>query len=232
MMEHQPYEQPVPFAAYAGARAPAIVRPTSVTVIAILAIVFGSFGVLVYLCSIPGLLLSRAGLMPGAGMSYNTTVSNTTTTNGVTTTTNVHSVSPQSFAYMREPTYIIYSVANALIFLLLWIAAIWAGIGLLKMYPGARTWIIRYAIADLVFGSVRFIFYVLLIQPKILASMQTMMSQAGGSNPMPNMAPMMNAFMYVGDVFSLLLLSWPIAVLFVMSRPHVKAAFGIPLTAQ
>ena len=101
------------------------------------------------------------------------------------------------------------------------------------MYPAARVWIIRYAIADLIFSSVRFVFYVLLIQPKIVASMQSIMTlQAGGPNPMLNMAPMMNVFMYIGDAFSLLLLSWPIAVLYVMSRAHVKAVFGVQPAAQ
>lgn len=227
MAEQQPFGEPVPYASLA--TPPLSLRPGSVTVIAILAIVFGSLGVLVCLCSIPSLLLNRTGVLSGSGMNYNATVTrSTTTTNGATTvtTTNANPFSPQSFAYMREPTFIIYSVANALVFLLLWICAIWAGIGLLKMYPAARVWIIRYAVVDLILSIARLIFYITVLQPKIMASMQSVMSQAGAGNPMVNMMPMMNVGMYIGDGFSVLLLSWPIAILIFMSRPHVKAAFG------
>ncbi len=215
----------VPFAAI-GPRE----RPTSVTVIAILAIVFGSCGVVMVLFSAVSLTIQHnAASVAGPGPNFTTTVtSSSTTSNGTTITTNVNTVSPFSAAYLRDPAFIAYSVVNDSCWLVLAVIAITAGIGLLSLKAAARVWIIRYAIADIIIGTLGLTFYILVIQPKIAAAVQSMVLQNSGPSPMPNMAPMMGVMMYVGDFFSATVLCWPVVVLYIMSRPHVKDAFGVP----
>ena len=40
-------------------------------------------------------------------------------------------------AYTREPIFVVYQVVNTFLWLILAVIALWAGIGLLKLNPGA-----------------------------------------------------------------------------------------------
>jgi len=230
MCEEPPPSESVPYADFA--QAPLSPRPTSVTVIAVLAIVFGSLGILTVLCSLPSLILNRGGstTFGGPTTSFTTTASSTSTTtsvNGSTTTTSFNYVSnPMIPAYTREPAFVAYSLANTLIWLILATIAIWAGVGLLKLKPAARIWIMRYAVADLIVGVIGLTITILVFQPKMIAAMQAATQQTPAP-PGVNMGAIMTIGLYVGDVINVVFLSWPVIVLYVMSRAHVKAAFGV-----
>jgi hypothetical protein len=226
MPEEQPTSGTVPYAAFARPLNP---RPTSVTVIAILAIVFGSFGLLAVLCTLPTLLLNRAG---GPFASFNTnftsTTSSTTTTtgpNGTTYTTNVHVTKPMFPAYTRAPAFVVYSLINTLVWLILAIIAIWAGIGLLKLQPAARTWIMRYAVVDIIAIVAGLAYSIIVLQPKTIAAIQAMQQ----NNPAAaNMGAITTVSVYLGHAFNLAWIAWPATVLYIMGRPNVKVAFGVP----
>ena len=83
----------------------------------------------------------------------------------------------------------------------------------------------RYAVADLVVGALGLIFTIVVLQPKMIAAMQSM--PQNNAPPGINMGAFMTVGLYVGDFFSLAMLSWPAIVLYIMTRPHVKAAFGV-----
>ena len=75
MSGQMPPGESMPYAEFAGE--PLNSRPTSVTVIAVLAIIFGSLGLLTVLCSIPGIIVSHggAGNLGGFSPTYTTTSS-------------------------------------------------------------------------------------------------------------------------------------------------------------
>jgi hypothetical protein len=232
MPEEQPPFESVPYAAFARPLSP---RPTSVTVIAVLAIVFGSFGLLAALCTLPTIILNRSGAGPFASLNTNftTTVTSTATTNpatGTTSTTSVQSVSNPMFpTYTREPAFIIYSVINTLVGLILAIIALWAGIGLLKLQPAARTWIMRYAVVDMIAIVVGMAYSIIVLQPKIVAAMQAMQQ----NNPAAaNLSAFTSIGVYIGYAFNLAWIAWPATVVYIMSRPHVKAALAVAPAAH
>jgi hypothetical protein len=230
MSQFPPTRGPLP---YANFLPPPKYRPTSVTAIGIIAIVFGSISLLVSLCSLGTMTMRRSG----AGNSFLNTTSSSTVTptgpSGTTTTTtangpngtmtfNYHTSARSTF---RDPTTTAFNVITLPIKIVLAIVEIWAGASLLGLKPAARQWIIRFAVADIIFTTATILFSILVIQPQIVAAIQRSMQQSSSNPLQPQMAQFMQIGVYVADVFYLALLIWPTVILFCMTRPHVKAAF-------
>jgi uncharacterized protein YneF (UPF0154 family) len=95
-------------------------RPTVVTVLAILAIIFGSLGVLGGMCNIPQYLGVR--LMPN----------------------------PILDAMQKDPVIFSFLLGSLVINLILSIILLVTGIGALSLKPSSRVWMIRYAVIHIV----------------------------------------------------------------------------------
>jgi hypothetical protein len=169
-------------------------------VIAVLAIVFGSLGVLGGLCNIPQYMGFK--FMPNPVIDA-----------------------------MHEDSLLIGIVVGSLFASLLTsVMMLWGGIGALSLKASARKVLIAYAvlaIATTIIG--------LALNLAVTASR----SEAAFHKGMKSMPPAQAAVMqktyvisyYGGLGFSIILLIWPLLVLYFMNRPHVKAAFeqGMPL---
>src|SRR5579864_5157442 len=169
-------------------------RPTSVTVLAILAIIFGSLGVLGTLCNIPQYL----------GMSFGP--------------------NPVIDEIRSDKLLMSYMIGSLVLAMILSIALLWAGIGSLSLKRSARTTMIGYAIAYLIVGVIGLIMNLAVINPR--TSQATQRAMAG--NPQlntPQMKALMQYSMYGGVCFGVVLMIWPVIILYYMTRPHVKAAF-------
>lgn len=114
MSQLPPPNDPLSYAS-AGIRIPSP-RPTSVTVIAVLAIVFGSIGVLAGLCNIPQYL--GANFMPNPVMD----------------------------AMRADSLLIGIMVGSLIVSLLTSVMLLWGGIGALSLKPSARKVLVAYAI--------------------------------------------------------------------------------------
>jgi hypothetical protein len=125
-------------------------------------------------------------------------------------------------ALNRDPVTLAGNTALIALKLGIAIIEIWAGASLLGLKPAARIWIMGFAVADIIVGIAALMFTILFIQPKMLATMQ----QAGSSVGGPQIGSFMQVSVYAGDFIALLLLVWPLLILYFMSRPIVKAAFG------
>lgn len=169
-------------------------RPTSVTVIAILAIIWGSLHVLAMLCTIPQYL--------GVNLAPN----------------------PAMDGIRKDPVLLSVSIFNMAIGLLLGVLVLACGIGALSLKPWSRIWMIRYAVIYFFFAIVSTVFNLLFIQPRMEQAMQTAMPANSPFNA-AQFQSMMHIGRYVGVCFAVLFLLWPVAILYYMTRPHVKAAF-------
>jgi hypothetical protein len=202
-MSQFPPGDSVPYASYLP---PQKLRPTSVTAIATLAIIFGSFGLLGLLCTVPR---DVREVLTGHPASTRLTLT------------------PQAQQewkdYYRNPMFISWKVFSTLSWLVLSIIELWAGISLLSLKPAARRWIIRFAIADLVIGILTLIVAIIIIQPRV----PHLTPLHAGSTA--NMRVIVQVFT---DIITVIVLAWPISILHFMSRPHVKDAFERAADAQ
>jgi hypothetical protein len=227
-MSQFPPGDSVPYASYLP---PQKLRPTSVTVIAIIAIVFGSLSLLSALCGIGSLIMNATGSNPFMMTATSSSTVTVTGPNGASTTTYSAPMNPglamarNMKTISRDPLIVGGNTVSTAVRLILAIVEIWAGASLLGLKPAARIWILRYAVADIVVGIAILIFQIAVVQPKMLAIMQSAMPTTGGPIGGPQMAQFMRIGVYAGDFFILLLLIWPIVILYFMTRPMVKAAF-------
>jgi hypothetical protein len=170
-------------------------RPTSVTVFAILGIIFGSLGVLAMLCNLPPLL----------GVQF--------------------APNPIMDGIRKDPMLMSLTIGGLVINLVLWILELIASIGMLSLKPTARRLFVWFAILNIIISILSIVVNVAVTNPR----MQAITERAMQSNPQLN-APQMKAIMqyssYGGVCFAVVLLIWPILILYFMTRPHVKRAFG------
>jgi hypothetical protein len=171
-------------------------RPTSVTVFAVLNIVFGTLGVictpfaLVYTFFAP----QMQGFYANAGIASE--------------------MSTNAFEMMQTPAYQTFMIVSTLLGTLVSALLIAAGIGLLKLRPWAR-WIsigyAVYAVLSLILGQV--VSYFLITKPLLenIGSGPERMGMVGG--------------LYGGMIGSVCWLIYPVVLLIFMLLPSVKAAF-------
>ncbi|HET6246638.1 MAG TPA: hypothetical protein VFE47_02980 [Tepidisphaeraceae bacterium] len=129
----------------------------------------------------------------------------------------------------RDPVLRWFTVGSLAIGMILALVLLWAGKGLLALKPAARSGIIAYAVIYVVISLAGLIVNLAFLN----ARMQKVTQAAMKNNPMlntPAMKTIMQYSTYGGILMSVAMLAWPIAILYVMSRPHVKAAFerGMP----
>lgn len=199
-------------------------RPTSVFVIAILHLVFGFMGLLLYLCAGGGLAL----LYGLASASPNP---------------NPNNPAGNPFAMLKElpvafynniPGVVPYFIVTLGIGFIFNIVIIVAGFGLLKMKKWARTASILYGVVTIVLVLGSAVYQLTIYNPGALKATQEwtkMMEQklgpnAGGRRPPPQPAFTGMASSIATTVFGTMIgLIYPIAVLWVMYLPGVVAAF-------
>jgi hypothetical protein len=169
-------------------------RPTSVTVIAVLAIIFGSLGVLAMCCAMPQYL--------GVNFAPNPVIN----------------------AIRADKPLFFFTLATMALGLIISALQLAGGIGSVGLKKWARTALIVYAWARLITGVIELPVSIAYIQPR--TNQITMQAMKG--NPVmnqPGMQVMMKYGQYFGYAISVLLLIWPMVILYIMTRPHVKAAF-------
>lgn len=171
-------------------------RPTSVTVVAILAIIFGSLGVLAMLCTLPQYM----GMMNFGGPN------------------------PVRDAMRADKLLWGYTMGSMVVGLVISALQLFGGIGALSLKQAARGILNLYAWLRIAVGAIELVVSVAIIQPKTMAIVQQSMGKSPAMNQ-PGMREMMKFGQYAGVAMGVIFLVWPIIVLYVMSRPHVKAAF-------
>jgi hypothetical protein len=170
-------------------------RPTSVTVFAILGIIFGSIGVLAMLCSLPQYL----------GVQF--------------------APNPIMDGIRKDPLLMSVTIGSLVIGLGLSILELFASIGMLSLRRGARRQFVWYAILYIIVSILSIMLSLAVTNPR----MQEVTQRSVQSNPQLN-TPQMKAIMqyssYGGVCMAVVMLIWPILILYFMTRPHVKHAFG------
>jgi hypothetical protein len=180
---------------YAGPPVPQpIRRPTSATVLGIIAIILGSLGILGAICIIPQYFVSA---FP----------------------------SPVYTEIRKDAVLVAFSVAEAAAHLCVSVIALWAGIELLRMKPAARRWMIRYAVLYLIMVAVGWTINLGFTH----ARMAKVLDRVYAANPRlntPQTKTIRQYTTYGGYCASVVFLIWPISILYYLSQPHVKAAYG------
>jgi hypothetical protein len=171
-------------------------RPTSVTVIAVLAIVFGSLGVLGTLCSLPQWM--------GVSIGPNRVMDE----------------------MRKDSVFVTYTIVSMLIGLALAVMELWGGIGALSLKAPARRVLVRFAIADIVVSVLGLIYGLATMGRNLELMARVVQSTPGTAAAKAQMQQIMQLSFYGGMIGSVVTLIWPVLVLIYMNKPHVKAAFG------
>jgi hypothetical protein len=196
-MPFQPWEQPP---------SP---RPTALSVIAIIGIVYA---VLTLLCHSYGLIASM--IMQNGGMTWAATQQTTVST----PTTTTSSTTQFAFAAPHDPTTMAIQVGSAIIGLVLSLFLLAGSVGALYLKSIARLTLIVYALLTLVFALARMLVTLFIVTPK--------MQQLLANQPMPIGRQAMQTIAAAMAVMTWLFTSaLPIAILIVMTRPRVRQAF-------
>ena len=173
-------------------------RPTSVTVIGIIAIILGGLGVL---CGVFGLATNlfmaanggRNPFAPGGG--------------------------PAAAAPAGDSRVAVYNVVSAAVNLVLSIVLLSGGIGALKLARWAHKTLMAYAVITIVVTLVNTVLAIAWVGPAQMAAVK----QSQPANPMLSMSgPILIGAAVVGLVFGCAL---PVCILIFWSRANVKAAF-------
>lgn len=193
-------------------------RPQAVLVIAILHLVGGGLGLVSGICG-------GAMQLSGAGQSFT----------GFTPPAQPGQKQPMSQAEMTKkmeealeravPGYKIaqyFELGSNVVLSSMMVAA---GIGLLSMRSWARTLSIVYAILSILNHIWAVVWGVVFMMPGMNAMTAVMEEGMGPNAPKGMMSTIMTAGGILGVVFSALVTIYPIAVLIIMMRPHVVAAF-------
>lgn len=180
-------------------------RPTSVLVIAILHLVGAALLLLGVICGAAGQAVMANMKAPGGG--------------------------PDLFAQQKAmadaiPGFTAFNYAQMGISLLIGIALLVAGVGLLSMKPWARTLSIVYAAFSILNHLAELGYQFAVVVPNMDAAMQKMFEgdpnlKAAGAS----LGGFGAASAVVGALFGAALMAYPIAVWIVMTRPAVVAAF-------
>ncbi len=196
-------------------------RPTAVTVIAILHLIFGGLGLL---CSLIGLLMqslidptmfmNMGGAPPGGAPGVN----------------------PQEMVKQiqdRMPDYMhTVAIAHEAVGVLLSILLVVAGIGLLQMRPWARVLSILYAVVSILLKIAFAVYTIVLVVPVSREINQIMFQQWRAQARNPQEQAMMQAMMNMADSMTvmqafipLVTMVYPVVVLVIMLLGSTRQAF-------
>jgi hypothetical protein len=190
-------------------------RPTSVTVIAILHLVFGGFGCLFGLC---GVVMQAAGPMnfipkpppPPAGAKAPPFPAD---------------LGPRMQQHLEAeiPFYNTILLTQLVLGLFLSIMLVIAGIGLLSMRPWSRRLSLVYAIGSIVLQLAGLVFMVLFTLPA-MANFFPQIEREFPAIPPPVVA-ISRLAMWAGPIFAPVGFVYPIVVLVLLTRTKVRVAF-------
>jgi hypothetical protein len=116
------------------------------------------------------------------------------------------------------------TIASLIVGVVLAILELASGIGAYQLRPWGRKGLLVYACLNLFVTIAGLIVSFAIMAPRMARIIQN----AIGSNPQlnsPTMAMAMKISQYVGHAFQVLTVVWTLVVLYVMTRPNVKAAF-------
>jgi hypothetical protein len=119
------------------------------------------------------------------------------------------------------------TIASLIIGVLLAILELASGVGAFQLRPWARKGLIYFAALNLGVTIIGLVLNFTIMGPRMARIIQNTI----GSNPQlntPTMAMAMKVSQYVGYAIQVLTVLWTLIVLYVMTRPHVKAAFAGP----
>ncbi|MBY0526478.1 MAG: hypothetical protein K2R98_23995 [Gemmataceae bacterium] len=185
-------------------------RPTSVLVIAILQFIFGAIGL------VSGVVaLGTLATTGGSGMFA---------PNGPPGSLGADLPKKlEGFMERELPYYKVLNFANAGVDLLLSATMIISGAGLIQVKPWGRTLTIAYAFASLALKVIGFVVALTITLPVMKAFMQTLTPKTQEERMLVTImdtVATMTPFMLL--VFGI----YPLVVLYLVTRPHVKAAFS------
>jgi hypothetical protein len=177
-------------------------RPTSVLVIAILNIIFGSLGLLGGLCGL-GQEAMGSSLRPG----------------------NPAAADPQKLLEKEMPGYKIYMLASHCVGLIAGSVLLASGIGLLQMHVWARNLAMGYAVYLLIAAVVNVAIAFVWVMPA-MQRFETEFNRAlGGRSALPSGS--FGAIMILSTMaVAALQVGYAAAILFFLTRPHVRLAFA------
>jgi hypothetical protein len=118
----------------------------------------------------------------------------------------------------KDPVLLGFHIASMVIGLALGIILLAGGIISLSLKPMGRTLLIVYAWGSIVTSIPSMILTVAVITPRTFQHVPNMAAN-------PQMAQIMKLSAYGGVALSVVALTWPVLILYFMSRPRVKTAF-------
>jgi hypothetical protein len=190
-------------------------RPTAVTVMGILNIIFGSLGLLCSLCSGIMVLTNMAGANAGVGGPNNV------------------QVEMMKMVEAEVPAYQAVQIAQVIFYFILSVMLLMSGIGLLNMQNWARMAAIAYAVIDIVVRIAALVYQLAFINPVMMRAMdramQLQMQQFPGPNrpPVPNMSALTGIINVVTVIVALVVIAFDVILLIIMLLPRVAAAFAL-----
>jgi hypothetical protein len=182
-------------------------RPTSVTVMGILNIVFGSLSLLGSLCNGISIILNTAGVRMGG--------------RGPEGDIGGHDLWKAMAA--EVPGFVAFEYGSLLLTLALGLLLLLTGIGLLNMRSWARTGAVLYAPVKIVFEVGALIYTMVLVNPVQARWMEAEMARGGVQGGGNIMAA---AVAVVAIVSAAVAIGYAIILLIVMLRPTVREAFA------
>ncbi len=185
-------------------------KPPSITVIALLQLVFGGVGIILGICG--GVFLAAGG----QNWFYQSSGSDPKQANIQKLTKELQTAAESG------PAFQAVEVGSIGVDLAMSIAMIASGIGLLRLRPWARLLSIVYAFVSIGYKVFRIVYYLAFTIPAFNDFLNTHTANA----PEEQMAfNMMRMTTYISPIAFLVFMIYPIIVLIIMFRPVVAAAF-------
>jgi hypothetical protein len=193
-------------------------RPAALTVAAVFLFIYGGLGLCCNGLGVVGAAASAAGSpMFGARAQG----SKTTTVNGQTTTTSFDS---DAELEKHAPGYKIVAGVRASIGLLLALAALGAGVGVLRMRGWGRYTALAWAALYILAGLVGLVYEVAVLIPANEKVMEAMV--ATGAPGSQQVASVARPFLYANAVIILVCLVFPVVSFFLLNGAAARRAFA------
>jgi hypothetical protein len=188
-------------------------RPTSVTVIAVLHLVFGGFGLIGGLCGLIVVAIGSTTLIPqppapppGANVPFPPDIN----------------VRLDRFLKQELPFHQTITLVQTALGLVLSSVLVVAGIGLLAMRPRARRLSLVYSAVSIAFQLASLFYAILFVMPAMSSFYEQLVREFPAAAPLLTFSRM---GVWVGVVFAPLAIAYPIVVFVLLTRRKVVAAF-------
>jgi hypothetical protein len=194
-------------------------RPAALTVAAVFLFIYGGLGLCCNGLGVVGAAASAAG-----SPMFRAQGSKTTTVNGQTTTT---SFDTEAEMEKHAPGYKVVAGVRASIGLLLALAALGAGVGVLQMRAWGRYTALAWAALYILAGLVGLVYEVAVLIPANEKVMEAMV--ATGAPGSQQVASVARPFIYLNAVIILVCLIFPAVSFFLLNGAAARRAFaGLP----